>query len=70
MPHLRQHPSKDVTAKLQIPALRCFALLQAHFSRMQLPADLAADQAIVLGKILNVLRACERFVLQMLTWKL
>ncbi|KAK2464127.1 hypothetical protein APHAL10511_003875 [Amanita phalloides] len=33
------------------------ALLQAHFSRIQLPADLAADQVLVLEKVLNLLSA-------------
>ncbi|KIJ15197.1 hypothetical protein PAXINDRAFT_99700 [Paxillus involutus ATCC 200175] len=32
--------------------------LQAHFSRIQLPADLAADQVLVLEKVLSLLSAC------------
>jgi pre-mRNA-splicing helicase BRR2 len=32
-------------------------LLQAHFSRLTLPADLASDQARILSKILSVLSA-------------
>ncbi|KAF2099454.1 pre-mRNA splicing helicase [Rhizodiscina lignyota] len=40
------------------PHFKAFVLLQAHFSRMQLPVDLAKDQEIVLKKILNLLGAC------------
>jgi hypothetical protein len=37
---------------------KTFLLLQAHFSRLQLPPDLAADQVLVLEKVLNLLLAC------------
>lgn len=40
------------------PSFKTFLLLQAHFSRLQLPPDLASDQALVLGKVLNLLSAC------------
>ena len=40
------------------PVLSRDLLLQAHFSRIQLPPDLAADQLLVLEKILNLLSAC------------
>lgn len=40
------------------PSFKTNILLQAHFSRLQLPPDLAADQALVLGKVLNLLSAC------------
>jgi len=36
---------------------KAFVLLQAHFSRMNLPIDLAKDQEIVLTKILSLLSA-------------
>jgi pre-mRNA-splicing helicase BRR2 len=40
------------------PSFKTFILLQAHFSRLQLPSDLASDQALVLNKVLNLLSAC------------
>jgi pre-mRNA-splicing helicase BRR2 len=40
------------------PHFKTFLLLQAHFSRIHLPPDLAADQVIVLDKVLNLLSAC------------
>jgi len=40
------------------PDTKTNILLQAHFSRLSLPADLASDQAIILGKVLNLLSAC------------
>ncbi|KAJ4471946.1 Sec63-domain-containing protein [Lentinula lateritia] len=40
------------------PHFKTFLLLQAHFSRIHLPADLVADQRLVLEKILNLLSAC------------
>ncbi|CAG1963457.1 unnamed protein product [Fusarium graminearum] len=39
------------------PHFKSFVLLQAHFSRMQLPIDLAKDQEILLTKILSLLSA-------------
>jgi pre-mRNA-splicing helicase BRR2 len=40
------------------PHFKAFVLLQAHFSRMQLPIDLAKDQEMIVGKVLNLLSAC------------
>ncbi|KAF2397611.1 putative pre-mRNA splicing helicase [Trichodelitschia bisporula] len=40
------------------PHFKAFVLLQAHFSRMQLPIDLAKDQEVILKKALNLLSAC------------
>ena len=40
------------------PHFKAFVLLQAHFSRLQLPIDLAKDQEVIVGKILNLLSAC------------
>ena len=54
----------SVTVKLErvdfeAPHFKTFLLLlQAHFSRIQLPPDLAADQVLVLEKVLNLLSAC------------
>ncbi|KAJ1733400.1 Pre-mRNA splicing [Coemansia biformis] len=39
------------------PRVRTHLLLQAHFSRLVLPADLAADQAWVLARVLPLLQA-------------
>lgn len=40
------------------PHVKAFLLLQAHFSRVKLSADLAADQRIVLATILKLVNAC------------
>ncbi|EDN06152.1 hypothetical protein HCAG_02755 [Histoplasma mississippiense (nom. inval.)] len=40
------------------PHFKAFVLLQAHFSRMQLPIDLGKDQEMIVGKVLNLLSAC------------
>ncbi|KAF9443271.1 Sec63-domain-containing protein [Macrolepiota fuliginosa MF-IS2] len=51
-------PVKLDSADFEAPHFKTFLLLQAHFSRLQLPPDLAADQALILEKILNLLSAC------------
>ncbi|KAF7323081.1 hypothetical protein HMN09_00088200 [Mycena chlorophos] len=51
-------PVKLEKADYEAPHFKTFLLLQAHFSRIQLPPDLAADQALVLEKVLNLLSAC------------
>jgi pre-mRNA-splicing helicase BRR2 len=51
-------PVKLDRADFEAPHFKTFLLLQAHYSRLQLPPDLAADQALVLEKILNLLSAC------------
>ncbi|KAF9237747.1 putative RNA helicase [Melanogaster broomeanus] len=51
-------PVKLERADFEAPHFKTFLLLQAHFSRIQLPPDLAADQALVLEKVLNLLSAC------------
>jgi len=50
-------PVKLATASFDSPHFKAFVLLQAHFSRMALPVDLAKDQEIVLKKVLNLLSA-------------
>lgn len=40
------------------PHFKAFVLLQAHFSRMQLPIDLGKDQEVIVSKVLNLLSAC------------
>ncbi|KAI1863835.1 uncharacterized protein JN550_009333 [Neoarthrinium moseri] len=39
------------------PHFKAFVLLQAHFSRMQLPIDLAKDQEVIISKVLSLLSA-------------
>lgn len=51
-------PVKIDQVDFEAPHFKTFLLLQAHFSRLQLPPDLAADQALVLEKVLNLLSAC------------
>ncbi|KAK9472497.1 Sec63 Brl domain-containing protein [Dipodascopsis tothii] len=40
------------------PHFKAFVLLQAHLARVALPADLAADLKLVLGRIVGLLAAC------------
>ncbi|KAI9886820.1 MAG: hypothetical protein M1823_001392 [Watsoniomyces obsoletus] len=51
-------PVKMAQPSFESPHFKAFALLQAHFSRMQLPVDLAKDQEIILIKVLHLLSAC------------
>jgi pre-mRNA-splicing helicase BRR2 len=51
-------PVKLAETNFESPHFKAFVLLQAHFSRLTLPPDLATDQALVLGKVLNLLSAC------------
>ncbi|OSX63730.1 hypothetical protein POSPLADRAFT_1055810 [Postia placenta MAD-698-R-SB12] len=51
-------PVKLDRPDFEAPHFKTFLLLQAHFSRLQLPPDLAADQVLVLEKVLNLLSAC------------
>jgi len=51
-------PAKMSEPQFDSPHFKAFVLLQAHFSRMQLPIDLAKDQEIILRKALNLLSAC------------
>ena len=46
-------PVKLVKADYNSPYFKTNILLQAHFSRFVLPADLAADQAVILSKVLK-----------------
>ncbi|KZF25929.1 Sec63-domain-containing protein [Xylona heveae TC161] len=50
-------PVKMAEVNYESPHFKAFVLLQAHFSRMQLPVDLAKDQETILTKILNLLSA-------------
>ncbi|EMC94943.1 hypothetical protein BAUCODRAFT_72059 [Baudoinia panamericana UAMH 10762] len=51
-------PVKLSDVNFESPHFKAFVLLQAHFSRMQLPTDLAKDQEVILRKVLNLLSAC------------
>jgi pre-mRNA-splicing helicase BRR2 len=51
-------PVKLSEVNFESPHFKAFVLLQAHFSRMQLPTDLAKDQEIILRKVLHLLSAC------------
>ncbi|KAG2051377.1 Sec63-domain-containing protein [Suillus hirtellus] len=51
-------PIKLNHADFKAPHFKTFLLLQAHFSHIQLPPDLVADQILVLEKVLNLLSAC------------
>jgi pre-mRNA-splicing helicase BRR2 len=50
-------PVKMASPVYDSPHFKAFVLLQAHFSRMQLPIDLAKDQEIIVSKILSLLSA-------------
>ncbi|KKA23733.1 Pre-mRNA splicing helicase [Rasamsonia emersonii CBS 393.64] len=51
-------PVKMAQPAYDSPHFKAFVLLQAHFSRMQLPVDLAKDQEVIVSKVLNLLSAC------------
>ena len=51
-------PVKMSDPQYDSPHFKAFVLLQAHFSRLSLPIDLAKDQEEVVGKILPLLSAC------------
>lgn len=50
-------PYKMAEPNFETPHFKAFVLLQAHFSRMQLPIDLAKDQEYVVKKVLTILSA-------------
>ncbi|KAI9903001.1 hypothetical protein N3K66_002353 [Trichothecium roseum] len=50
-------PVKMSQAVYDSPHFKAFVLLQAHFSRMQLPVDLAKDQEVILSRVLSLLSA-------------
>ncbi|ORX98893.1 Sec63-domain-containing protein [Basidiobolus meristosporus CBS 931.73] len=51
-------PVKLASSKFNSPHVKANILLQAHFSRTQLPPDLQSDQTIVVSKIIPLLQAC------------
>lgn len=50
-------PVKVAKVDYSSPYFKTYLLLQAHFSRMSLPADLASDLATILGKVTGLLSA-------------
>ncbi|KAL2018870.1 hypothetical protein VTK56DRAFT_295 [Thermocarpiscus australiensis] len=50
-------PVKMAEPVYDSPHFKAFVLVQAHFSRMNLPIDLAKDQEVILTKILSLLSA-------------
>lgn len=46
-------PVKHAKPQFDSPYFKANILLQAHFARLSLPADLAADQALILTKVLK-----------------
>ena len=51
-------PLKLDKIQFESPHHKTFILLQAHFSRLTLPADLAQDQRDILLRVLTLLNAC------------
>lgn len=51
-------PAKLAEPSYETPGFKAFVLLQAHFSRMQLPVDLLEDQRVILRKVPSLLSAC------------
>jgi pre-mRNA-splicing helicase BRR2 len=50
-------PAKMTVLAYDSPHFKAFVLVQAHFSRMNLPIDLAKDQEVILTKLLSLLSA-------------
>ncbi|XP_047039224.1 putative U5 small nuclear ribonucleoprotein 200 kDa helicase [Helicoverpa zea] len=57
VPHKPTAPAGN-TVKYNDPHVKAHVLLQAHLSRMQLPAELQADTALVLAKAIRLIQAC------------
>jgi pre-mRNA-splicing helicase BRR2 len=51
-------PVKSEKSRFESPAFKTSILLQAHFSRLQLPPDLVTDQQAILSQVVNLLHAC------------
>jgi pre-mRNA-splicing helicase BRR2 len=55
-------PRKAPNPNYNSPFFKASLLLQAHFSRFQLPPDLESDQKLVLSKVVPLLQACVDFI--------
>ncbi|EGV61861.1 Sec63-domain-containing protein [Yamadazyma tenuis ATCC 10573] len=53
-----QVPVKSSNPDFESPYFKTFILLQAHFSRLQLPLDLRADLVFILKQVMKVIGAC------------
>ncbi|KAH7872181.1 uncharacterized protein C8R40DRAFT_1205162 [Lentinula edodes] len=69
--HSRSHLYDRLPRKLNSSSVnyefthfKTFLLLQAHFSRIHLPAELITNQRLILEKILNLLSACVDMCVQ------
>ncbi|KAG2231539.1 Sec63 Brl domain-containing protein [Thamnidium elegans] len=51
-------PVKLANPKFNTPRIKTNILLQAHFSRVQLPPDLQADQTLIIERVIPLLQAC------------
>ncbi|KAI8902750.1 Sec63 Brl domain-containing protein [Globomyces pollinis-pini] len=51
-------PRKAANPNFNDPHFKASILLQAHFSRFQLPPDLESDQKLVLSKVVRLIQAC------------
>ena len=51
-------PVKLETPKFTDPHVKANILLQAHFSRIQLPPDLESDQKTILNRVIQLIYAC------------
>ena len=51
-------PVKLANVDYSSPNFKTMVLLQAHFSRLQLTPDLAADQILILTRVVKLLSAC------------
>uniref|UniRef100_A0A915JEM5 Helicase ATP-binding domain-containing protein n=1 Tax=Romanomermis culicivorax TaxID=13658 RepID=A0A915JEM5_ROMCU len=51
-------PNKPQNAKFTDPHVKVYLLLQAHLSRLQLPAELQSDTEIILLKSIPLVQAC------------
>jgi pre-mRNA-splicing helicase BRR2 len=51
-------PVKMSDPQFDSPHFKAFVLLQAHFSRLSLPIDLAKDQETIVSRVLPLLSAC------------
>ncbi|VVC99126.1 unnamed protein product, partial [Leptidea sinapis] len=57
VPHKPANPGGG-GVKYNEPQVKAHVLLQAHLSRMQLPAELQADTAVVVTKAIRLIQAC------------
>ena len=59
-----QLPRRYPDPNFNDPHFKACILLQAHFSRFQLPPDLASDQKLILSKVIRLIQACVDVIQQ------